>query len=170
MFFGVSDKRITMEIWVDADACPRIVKEVILRAAQRLKVPTTFVANSPQHLPRQDLLNFVQVEKGQDVADSYIVAKAKPGDLVITQDIPLAAELIALRIHAINPRGELYTESNVRERLNMRDFMDQMRGAGLASGGPPPLNDRDRQLFANSLDRLLTKLLRDAALAPKSEG
>ena len=148
-----------MHIWVDADACPRMIKDVILRAAQRLQVPVTFVANSPQQLPRQNLVSFVQVEKGSDVADSYIVAHAKPGDLVITQDIPLAAELIALEIHAINPRGELYTPSNVRERLNLRDFMDQMRGAGLSSGGPPPLNEKDKQLFANSLDRLLRKLL-----------
>ena len=148
-----------MHIWVDADACPRMIKEVILRAAQRLQVAVTFVANSPQQLPRQDLISFVQVPKGQDVADSYIVAHAQKGDLVITQDIPLAAELIDLDIHAINPRGELYTPSNVRERLNLRDFMDQMRGAGLSSGGPPPLNEKDKQLFANSLDRLLRKLL-----------
>ncbi|MFY7930270.1 MAG: YaiI/YqxD family protein, partial [Oligoflexus sp.] len=98
--------------------------------------------------------------KGQDVADSYIVAHAQLGDLVITQDIPLAAELVAKNIHAINPRGELYTPANVRERLNMRDFMDGMRGAGLVTGGPPPFNEKDKQLFANSLDRLLTKLNR----------
>lgn len=158
-----------MEIWVDADACPRTIKDVILRSAQRQKIQTTFVANAPQTLPRQDLIQFVQVEKGQDVADSYILAHAKRGDLVITQDIPLAAELVALDIHAINPRGELYTASNIRERLSMRDFMDQMRGAGLSSGGPPPLNERDKQLFSNSLDRLLTKLLREAVILTQNQ-
>lgn len=147
-----------MQIWVDADACPRIIKDIILRAAARLEMEVTFVANSPQNLPRQNSVHFVQVEKGMDVADSYIIAQAKAGDLVITQDIPLAAELVAQAIHAINPRGELYTDSNIRERLNMRDFMDQMRGAGLSSGGPPPINDKDKQLFANSLDRILRKL------------
>lgn len=149
-----------MRIWVDADACPKIIKEVILKAGERLKIRMTFVANQGQSLPRSNLVDFVQVEKGSDVADAYILAQAKPGDLVITQDIPLAAELVAAQIHTINPRGELYTEANIRERLNMRDFMDQMRGAGLASGGPPPLNDKDKQLFANSLDRLLTRLTR----------
>lgn len=149
-----------MEIWVDSDACPRAIKEIALKAAQRLKLTITFVANQAQHLPRADTVRFVQVDKGQDVADSYIVAHAQLGDLVITQDIPLAAELVAKNIHAINPRGELYTPANVRERLNMRDFMDGMRGAGLVTGGPPPFNEKDKQLFANSLDRLLTKLNR----------
>ncbi len=152
-----------MHIWVDSDACPRIIKEVIQRAAQRLSIPTTFVANQVQQLPKLPIFRFIQVDKGQDVADMYILKEAKQGDLVITQDIPLAAELVAAGIHAINPRGELYTPENIRERLNLRDFMDQMRGAGLASGGPPPLNEKDKQLFANSLDRLLTKLTRDAA-------
>jgi uncharacterized protein YaiI (UPF0178 family) len=149
-----------MEIWVDSDACPRAIKEIALKAAQRLKLTITFVANQSQQLPRADSVRFVQVDKGQDVADSYIVAHAQLGDLVITQDIPLAAELVAKNIHAINPRGELYTPANVRERLNMRDFMDGMRGAGLVTGGPPPFNEKDKQLFANSLDRLLTKLNR----------
>ncbi len=158
-----------MHMWVDSDACPRIIKEVIQRAAQRLNIPTTFVANQGQQLPRLPIFRFVQVEKGQDVADMYIIKEARKGDLVITQDIPLAAELVAAGIHAINPRGELYTESNVRERLNLRDFMDQMRGAGYVTGGPPPLNEKDKQLFANSLDRLLTKLLRDAAREATAE-
>lgn len=149
-----------MRIWVDADACPRAIKEVILRAGERRKIRITFVANQGQSLPRSLLVDFVQVEKGSDVADAYILAQAKPGDLVITQDIPLAAELVAASVHTINPRGELYTEANIRERLNMRDFMDQMRGAGLTTGGPPPLNEKDKQLFANSLDRLLTRLSR----------
>ncbi len=147
-----------MRIWIDADACPRAIKDVILRAGERLKVRMTFVANSSQTLPRSALVDSVHVAKGSDIADAHILAEARPGDLVITQDIPLAAELVAANVHAINPRGELYTEANIRERLNMRDFMDQMRGAGLSSGGPPPLNEKDKQLFANSLDRLLTRL------------
>jgi len=149
-----------MHLWIDSDACPRVIKEIILKASERLQVPITFVANQSQAMPRSQLVSFVQVEKGADVADSYIIANAKLGDLVVTQDIPLAAELVGAGIHAINPRGELYTIDNVRERLNMRDFMDNMRGAGLATGGPPPLNERDKQIFANSLDRLLTRLLR----------
>lgn len=150
-----------MQIWVDSDACPRVIKDILLKAAQRLQIPITFVANQSQALPRLPLVRFVQVDKGADVADSYIVAHAKTGDLVVTQDIPLAAELVDAGIYAINPRGELYTVDNIRERLNMRDFMEQMRGAGLVSGGPPPISERDKQLFANSLDRLLTRMLRE---------
>ena len=149
-----------MQIWIDSDACPRAIKDIALKAAQRLRLLITFVANQSQQLPRAEHVRFIQVEKGQDVADSYILAHAQQGDLVITQDIPLAAELVARSIHAINPRGELYTPENIRERLNLRDFMDSMRGAGLVSGGPPPFNEKDKQLFANSLDRLLTKLHR----------
>jgi uncharacterized protein YaiI (UPF0178 family) len=140
-----------------------MIKEVIQRAAQRLNIPTTFVANQVQQLPKLPIFRFVQVDKGQDVADMYILKEARLGDLVITQDIPLAAELVGAGIHAINPRGELYTPDNVRERLNLRDFMDQMRGAGMVTGGPPPLQEKDKQLFANSLDRLLTKLMRESA-------
>lgn len=149
-----------MHLWIDSDACPRVIKDIILKASERLQVPITFVANQSQAMPRSPLNSFVQVDKGADVADSYIIANAKVGDLVVTQDIPLAAELVGAGIHAINPRGELYTTDNIRERLNMRDFMDNMRGAGLATGGPAPINDRDKQIFANSLDRLLTRLLR----------
>ena len=152
-----------MHIWVDSDACPRMIKEVIQRAAQRLNIPTTFVANQVQQLPKLPIFRFVQVDKGQDVADMYILKEARLGDLVITQDIPLAAELVGAGIHAIYPRGELYAPDNVRERLNLRDFMDQMRGAGMVTGGPPPLQEKDKQLFANSLDRLLTKLMRESA-------
>jgi uncharacterized protein YaiI (UPF0178 family) len=148
-----------MKLWIDADACPRAIKEVIIRAAERLRIPTVFVANSFQQLPRSAVLSFVQVPKGFDVADSYVLANCEEGDVCVTQDIPLAAELVAKKVHALNPRGEHYTESNVRERLNMRDFMDSMRGAGMVTGGPPPLNAQDVQLFANSFDRLLTKLV-----------
>jgi uncharacterized protein YaiI (UPF0178 family) len=149
-----------VKIWIDADACPRAIKDVVIRAAERLKIPTTFVANSYQTLPRSAILSFVQVPKGFDVADSYVLAHCEEGDVVVTQDIPLAAELVAKKVHALNPRGEHYTESNIRERLNMRDFMDSMRGAGMATGGPPPFHEGDVKLFANSFDRLLTKLTR----------
>lgn len=147
-----------MKIWIDADACPRPIKDVIIRAAERLRQPTCFVANSFQQLPNSSVLSFVQVPKGFDVADSYVLAHCSSGDVCVTQDIPLAAELVALGIHAINPRGEHYTASNIRERLNMRDFMDGMRGAGFTTGGPAPLSDQDVRTFANSFDRLLTKL------------
>jgi hypothetical protein len=149
-----------MQLWVDSDACPRPIKDIVAKAAERLQVTLTFVANQFHSVPKSPLIHFVKVGKGDDVADSYILNHAAAGDVVITQDIPLAAELVELGVHAINPRGEHYTRENIRERLNMRDFMDQMRGAGLSSGGPPPLNDRDKQAFANSLDRLLTQRLR----------
>lgn len=147
-----------MKIWIDADACPRAIKDVVIRAAERLKIPTCFVANSFQQLPRSSILSFVQVPKGFDVADNYVLAHCEAGDVVVTQDIPLAAELVAKNVHALNPRGEHYTESNIRERLNMRDFMDSMRGSGMVTGGPAPFNEQDVRLFANSFDRLLTKL------------
>jgi uncharacterized protein YaiI (UPF0178 family) len=149
-----------VKIWIDADACPRAIKDVVIRAAERLKIPTTFVANSYQTLPRSAILSFVQVPKGFDVADSYVLAHCEEGDVVVTQDIPLAAELVAKKVHALNPRGEHYTENNIRERLNMRDFMDSMRGAGMATGGPPPFHEGDVKLFSNSFDRLLTKVTR----------
>ncbi len=147
-----------MKIWIDADACPRPIREVVIRAAERLKIPTCFVANSFQQLPRSTVLSFVQVPKGFDVADSYVLAHCEPGDVVVTQDIPLAAELVAMKVHALNPRGEHYTESNVRERLNLRDFLDTMRGSGMVTGGPPPFNEQDVRSFSNSFDRLLTQL------------
>lgn len=147
-----------MQIWVDADACPKPIKAIIIKAAERLKLPVCFVANRYQQLPRSSLVRMVQVDYGADVADSYILAHASSGDLVVTQDIPLAAELIEANIHAMNPRGELYTADNVRERLGIRDFAESLRGAGVHTGGPPPLNERDKQSFANSFDRLLTKL------------
>jgi len=147
-----------MKIWIDADACPRAIKDIVIRAAERLKISTCFVANSSQQLPRSVFLQFVQVPKGFDVADSYVLAHCEAGDVVVTQDIPLAAELVAKSVHALNPRGEHYTESNIRERLNVRDFMDSMRGAGVVTGGPPPFNEQDVRAFSNSFDRLLTKL------------
>lgn len=147
-----------MRIWVDADACPGVVKEILYRAVQRVGIPLTLVANQALGTPPSPLIRSVQVTRGFDEADNYIVAKAAPGDLVITADIPLAADAIAKGAHVINPRGEEYTTENIRQRLAMRDFMEQMRSTGEVSGGPPPLGHKDRQAFANALDRLLARL------------
>lgn len=149
-----------MHIWVDADACPGAVKEILFRAATRTGVPLTLVANQPLHVPPADNIAMLQVPKGFDAADHEIVRRLNPGDLVITADIPLAAEAIEEHAQALSPRGELYTRENVRAALNMRDFMDTMRASGLATGGPPALGSRERQAFANGLDRLLTTLMR----------
>ena len=145
------------QIWVDADACPRVIKEILFRAADRVGVPVTLVANQALQVPRSRYIRSIQVGSGFDVADSHIVQQSEAGDLVITADIPLAAEVIAKGCLALNPRGELYTEDNIRERLNMRDFMDTLRGSGVDTGGPPSLSQADRQAFANQLDRLLAR-------------
>ena len=144
-------------IWVDADACPNTVKQILFRAAARTGVEIALVAN--QYLPTPAAANVraVQVEGGFDVADQYIAARAAAGDLVITADIPLAAEVMANGAAALNPRGELYTRDTIRQRLNMRDFMDTMRSSGIQSGGPPPAGDRDKAAFANALDRWLAR-------------
>ena len=145
-----------MQIWVDADACPVVVKEILFRAADRTKTLVTLVANQYIRVPNSEYIKTVQVPSGFDVADNEIVKRAAAGDLVITADIPLAAEIIEKGAHALNPRGEMYSTENIRSLLNMRDFMDTMRSSGVdTSGGPPPLNQRDRQTFANSLDRFL---------------
>ena len=143
------------QIWVDADACPRVIKEILFRAAERTGVQLTLVANQPVPVPGSRFIRAVQVGGGFDVADNHIVQHAVAGDMVITADIPLAAELVAKGCLALNPRGELYTPENIRQRLNMRDFMDTMRGSGVDTGGPPPLSQSDRQAFANQLDRYL---------------
>ena len=148
-----------MKIWIDADACPVVVKEIVYRASERRNVAVCQVANQIQRVPRSPLISQVQVAKTPDAADHYIIQEADPADLVITADVPLAAELVAKGVHVINPRGEAYTEANIRERLNMRDVMDELRGAGLVSGGPATYNDKDKQAFANSLDRWLQKAL-----------
>lgn len=145
-----------MQIWVDADACPIPIKEILFRAAQRCQVVTTFVANQAFRVTPSPYLRSVQVEKGFDVADHYIVARVSAEDLVITQDIPLAAEVVAKGAEAINPRGEHYTEETVRQRLNMRDFMDTLRSSGTMTGGLAAFSAQDRQAFANTLDRWLT--------------
>ncbi|WNC69278.1 YaiI/YqxD family protein [Thalassotalea nanhaiensis] len=146
-----------MKIWVDADACPVAIKEILFKAADRTQLHTTLFANHAMRIPPSKFISFVRVSSGFDVADDEIVKRVEHGDLVVTQDIPLAAEVIEKGATALNPRGELYTTSNIRARLNMRDFMDTMRASGVQSGGPPPLNQADKQAFANNLDRLITK-------------
>lgn len=146
-----------MKIWVDADACPVVIKEILFKAADRTKVHTTLVANQPIHTPRSPFIKSLQVSSGFDVADDEIVKRLETGDLVITSDIPLAAEVIEKGGMALSPRGELHTEENIKARLNIRDFMDTMRASGIQTGGPPPLNQADRMAFANHLDTLLTR-------------
>ncbi|GAA5315733.1 MAG: YaiI/YqxD family protein [Candidatus Pelagadaptatus aseana] len=146
-----------MKIWVDADATPRPVKEILYKAAMRTEVLTTFVANQGLSVPNSPFLKTVQVPAGFDVADNYIVQQCEAGDLVITADIPLAAEVVDKEATAINPRGEKYTKNNIRQRLAMRDFMEEMRSAGQVTGGPKAYSQQDRQQFANTLDRLLAK-------------
>ena len=143
------------KIWVDADACPKVIKEILFRAADRVGMPLILVANQPLQVPGSRYIRTIQVGAGFDVADNHIVQQAEAGDLVITADIPLAAEVIAKGCLALNPRGELYTEDNIRQRLNMRDFMDTLRGSGVDTGGPASFSHSDRQAFANQLDRLL---------------
>ena len=129
-----------MKIWVDADACPVVIKEILFRAAERTAVPLTLVANHAMRVPPSRNIRMLQVASGFDVADNEIVQRIEAGDLVITADIPLAAEVIEKGGHALNPRGELYSPENIRERLNMRDFMDTMRSSGIETGGPPPIH------------------------------
>jgi len=148
-----------MKIWVDADACPVVIKEILFKAAERTKIPTTLVANHPIRTPPSKVINFMQVSAGFDIADDEIVKRVTPGDLVITADIPLANELIDKAAQVLSPRGELYTKENIKSRLNIRDFMDTMRASGVQTGGPPPLNQHDRQTFANHLDSILTRYL-----------
>jgi len=146
-----------MNIWVDADACPAVIKEILFRAAQRTKVTVTLVANQSIQIPASGYIKFIQVGAGFDVADNEIVKRLGAGDLVITGDIPLAADVIEKGGHALNPRGELYTTDNIKARLNMRDFMETLRASGVNTGGPPTLSQSDRQAFANHLDRFLTQ-------------
>ena len=146
-----------MQIWVDADACPQVIKEILYRAADRAQVLTTLVANTALRTPASDFIRTVRVPKGFDVADDRIVEQVQPGDLVITADIPLAAAIIERGGHALDPRGELYSEDNVRERLAIRNLMQSLRSNGELVDGPAPFGPRERRLFANHLDRLLTR-------------
>lgn len=146
-----------MHIWVDADACPKLIKEILYRAAIRTNTPLTLVANAFLNYPRSPLINSVRVEKGFDSADNYIVSHLNAGDLVITADIPLAADVVAKQGCAINPRGEVYTENNVRQRLNIRDMNEQLRATGERIGGPAVLSIKEKTAFANALDRCLAR-------------
>ena len=146
-----------MHIWVDADACPTVIKEVLFRAAERVRVPLTLVANKKLRTPPSTYIRSVQVPHGFDVADNHIVQQLTANDLVITADIPLAAEVIAKGGHALNPRGTFYTRDNISAYLVTRDLMDQLRGSGVVTGGPAALSLSERQAFANELDRFLTK-------------
>lgn len=152
-----------MNIWVDADACPAVVKDILYRAAERAQVILTLVANQPLRTPRSSFIRTLQVPRGFDVADNEIARRVAPGDLVVTADIPLAAEVIGRGGHALDPRGELYSSDTIGERLTMRDFMDSLRASGVQTGGPPPLTQSDRQRFAAQLDRLLARVPRRAA-------
>lgn len=146
-----------MHIWVDADACPNPIKEILFRAAKRCNIPLTLVANHPLSIPSSPLIKFQQVETGFDVADSYISQRVNSGDIVVTQDIPLAAEVIEKETQVISPRGEHYTKANIRQRLAMRNLMEELRTIGEIRGGPASMSNTDRQQFANVLDRLLAK-------------
>ncbi len=146
-----------MQIWVDADACPKPVKEILYRACHKRQVLMTLVANQFLSAPASPYIKSIQVNGGFDVADNYIVQQLDAGDLVITADIPLAAEAIAKGATVINPRGERYTKDSIGARLNMRDFMETMRSSGVVHDGPPPYGDRDKQAFANALDRFLAQ-------------
>lgn len=149
-----------MHIWVDADACPVAIKEILFRAAERTKVPVTLVANQYIRTPPSRYINSIQVSAGFDVADNEIVQRLSSGDLVITGDIPLASEVLEKGAVALNPRGEKYTSENIKSRLNMRDFMETLRASGVQTGGPPALSQADKQAFANHLDSLLSEYLR----------
>jgi uncharacterized protein YaiI (UPF0178 family) len=146
-----------MQIYVDADACPKVIKEVLFRAAERLQIPLTLVANKLLYCPPSKVIRAMQVPAGFDVADSKIVEMVALGDLVITADIPLAVEVIARGGYVLNPRGEFYTKDSIQERLTMRNFMENLRGSGVETGGPPTFSQRDCQAFANQLDKFLAK-------------
>jgi len=146
-----------MKIWVDADACPVVIKDILFRAAERTKVPLALVANQPIRIPPSRNISFIQVASGFDVADNEIVKRTSKGDLVITSDIPLASEVIGKGAQALTPRGEMYTIENIKARLTMRDFMESLRSSGVDTGGPAALNHGDRQAFANQLDKILTQ-------------
>lgn len=145
-----------MHIWVDADACPGVIKDILFRAAERTQIEMTLVANKPLRTPPSRFIRTLQVPRGFDVADNEIARRVEAGDLVITADIPLASDVIERGAHALDPRGELYTADNIRERLQMRNFMDGLRASGVQTGGPPALDHTDRKRFADQLDRFLT--------------
>ncbi len=146
-----------MQLWVDADACPVAVRDILFRAAERREIMLTLVANQPIRTPASRFIQSVRVAAGFDVADNEIVRRCAADDLVITSDIPLAAEVLEKGAHALSPRGERYSPETIRDRLNMRDFMETLRASGVQTGGPPAMSKSDLQAFANSLDRFLTQ-------------
>ncbi len=148
-----------MQIWVDADACPNPIKDILFRVAKKREIDVTLVANRPLQTPRSPFIYTRVVTAGFDVADDFIAAEVQTGDLVITADIPLAASVIEKGCYALSPRGELFSKENIRERLNIRDFMDQLRGSGVVTGGPKSFSHRDRHAFANELDRFLARMV-----------
>ncbi len=150
----------SLKLWIDADACPMVIKEILFRVADRRQIETTLVANQSIAIPQSDFVQRVTVRDGADVADNAIVELIQPGDVVITGDIPLAARVVDKAGYAISPRGELYDDKSIHERLATRNLMEQFRSAGLETAGPKPLNQKDVQTFANQLDRLLTRLLK----------
>lgn len=162
MTVGSGMRTNDVRIWIDADACPGPVKEIVLRASRRLGVPVTLVANRPLQIPRSPLITAVQVGHGFDEADHVLAQQAECGDLVITADIPLAARLVARGIAALNPRGETYSAENIQERLALRNLKEELRSAGTTTGGPMPYHNRDKQAFANSLDRWLAQRVASA--------
>jgi uncharacterized protein YaiI (UPF0178 family) len=149
-----------VRIWVDADACPAVIKDILYRAAERVEVEMTLVANKPLRTPPSRFIKTVQVGAGFDVADRHIADLVQAGDLVVTADIPLAAAVVEKGGLALNPRGELYTAENVRQQLDLRNFMDELRSSGVQTGGPAALSNSDRQAFANQLDRVLARMAR----------
>lgn len=149
-----------MHIWVDGDACPAVVKDILFRAAERTQTPLTLVANKLLRVPPSQYVRALQVAHGFDVADNHIVEQIQPGDLVVSADIPLVSQVIDKGGVALNPRGTFYTTANVKEHLAMRNFMEEMRSSGMEGGGPPPFSQADRQAFANQLDRFLASAKR----------
>jgi len=158
-----------MQIWVDADACPKVIREILFRAAERVKMPVTFVANQHIPTPPSTVIKSIQVPSGFDVADNEIVQRVEKGDLVITQDIPLASEVIDKGAEALHPRGEMYSKETIRQRLNMRDFMDTLRSSGVHTGGPNAMGQQEKQQFANQLDRWLTRAQRQLKAQQQSQ-
>ena len=146
-----------MQIWIDADACPAVVKEIVFRAAERLQIPTVLVANRMLRTPPSRFIRAIQGPSGFDVADAHIVDQLEAGDLVITADIPLAAAVLERQAYALNPRGEMYSAANIAERLSMRNFLEELRGSGVQPGGPAAFSQADRQAFGGALDRFLAR-------------
>jgi uncharacterized protein YaiI (UPF0178 family) len=155
--------RTRVRIWIDADACPKTIREIVYRASKRLRIPVTLVADRVMSTPDTSLITSVQVEPGFNVADGHIVQNTCAGDLVITADIPLAAEIVRKGATGLDPRGHMYTENNIGERLATRDLLQELRSGGLTLGGPPPLDGSERKRFAAALDRWLTKRLKDGS-------